>query len=165
MPFTPVLNVEYPSTNDVAYQDTFGTVINALFLDFDAEHGTWTVNKDAANFALSNANIKRGYCTPYSVGNISGAVTVDCNNGNVQYATATGNISSLTINNFPDGGTLTLVITQDGTGSRTLTYSAGTYKTQGGSTLALSTAASSVDHLFFRKINSIINFDIAKNYS
>lgn len=87
----------------------------------------------------------------YSLGNISGAVSVSLANGSVQYGTLTGNITSLTITGeaaSPAGNSLTLYLTQDGTGSRTLTTGAG-YRTAGGAGLTLSTANGSVDILVF----------------
>lgn len=85
----------------------------------------------------------------YDLGNISGAVTVDYTNGHYQYGTLTGNITSLTVDNWPvtgNYGALVLSLTQDGTGSRTITLSSA-YKTPGGVGVTLSTAANARDKL------------------
>ena len=156
---------EMPDPFSATYEDLWGYTLNALFEDMASEMLTKTQNQTFADFALSNVNLKRAYTTPYSVGNISGAVSLDYNNGNTQYATATGNITSIAISNFPDGGSMTLEITQDGTGSRTLTYDTATYKTAGATAFALSTGAGDVDDLYFRKRGSIIKLGGAKDFS
>lgn len=82
--------------------------------------------------------------TIYSIGNSgSGTVTPDINNGNVQTVTATGNFTLALPSNIKTGSSLTLIITQDATGSRTCTFNAS-YKFAGGSK-TLSTAANSID--------------------
>lgn len=81
--------------------------------------------------------------TQFSQGNQTGTVTVNYFNGTVQTATLTGNITINTNNvtNMPVGGTVTLILTQDGTGSRLLTSN---IKFAGGSK-TLSTAAGAID--------------------
>lgn len=162
---TTNLSLKKPLVNSATDQDVWGDQLNEDLDTLDSEAATWTINKSAANFALSNVNLKRAYTTPYNAGNLTGAVTLDYANGNLQYGTATGNITSLTINNFPDGGSMTLEITQDGTGSRTLTYDTATYKTAGGVAFVLSTGVGDIDDLYFRKRGSIIKLSGAKDWS
>jgi hypothetical protein len=79
----------------------------------------------------------------YDLGTTSGTIAPNVANGNVQKITLTGN---LTLNAFTSpiaGQSLTLIVTQDGTGGRTLT---STMKYSGG-IKTLSTAANSVDIL------------------
>ena len=79
----------------------------------------------------------------HAIGTTSGTKTPDINDGNVQTITLDGD---LTLNAFASataGQTLTLIITQDGTGGRTLS---STMKFAGG-TKTLSTAANAVDIL------------------
>lgn len=81
------------------------------------------------------------------VGTISGAVTLDRKAGGVQFMTLAGNVTSITFANWPASGTastLRLVIAQDGTGSRTVTWPASV-KWPGGTSPVLSTAANAVD--------------------
>lgn len=104
----------------------------------------------------------------YSIGNVTGAVTLDYTNGHFQYATVTGNITSLTVNNWPpsgDLGRLEVVLTQDGTGGRTITLGAA-YKTQGGSGLSFSSAAGAEDILYIRTrdAGTKIYADLGKDY-
>lgn len=78
----------------------------------------------------------------------SGSVSVDFANGNVHELTLTGNITTLTLSNPPasgESGNLTLILKQDATGSRTVTWPAAVKWVNGGTAPTLSTAASSVD--------------------
>lgn len=118
---------------------------------------TYQVSPDLLNADLdaNNKNITQGNfndysTTAYDLGNISGAVSVDYRNGGYQYGTLTGNITSLTINNFPASGkvgSLILELKQDGSGSRTISLSSA-YETAGGASVALSTSANAVDLLY-----------------
>ena len=72
--------------------------------------------------------------TAHSLGNISGALVIDYEDGNYQYGTATADITSLTINNFPSSGILgflSLEIIQDGTGGHTIDLTSGAYRSSG----------------------------------
>jgi hypothetical protein len=104
----------------------------------------------------------------YSAGNISGAVTLDYTNGHYQYATVTGNITSVTVNNWPpsgDLGWLQIELTQDATGGHTIALGAA-YKTPGGSGLSFSSAANAEDILMLRTRNAgtKIYADLGKDY-
>ena len=90
--------------------------------------------------------------TVYTGGNTSTAITPDQENGNVQNFTAN---SSFTLNlptNMPTGGSITLIITQDGTGSRAMTANAS-YKFAGGNaTLTTTAAAIDVIQIFYNGV-------------
>lgn len=106
---------------------------------------------DFGGFKLDDAEIVDAAETVNDLGNISGAVVVNYEDGHVQHGILTGNISSLTINNFPasgKGGYLTLELSQDAPGSRTLTLSAA-YLTAGGAGISLSTGSNALDRLTF----------------
>ena len=136
-------------TGETTYNSTFGAMNNAALVYLGNENATKTVAQSFADFALSRAKLIDTSETAYSVGNVSGAVTIDYTNGHWQYATVTGNITSLTISNPPatgTGGWLTLELLQDGTGSRTIALTS-TYKTAGAAGITLSTTASSKDLL------------------
>lgn len=68
-------------------------------------------------------------------------ITPDVGNGNVQEITLTGNVTFSAFDNAVAGQSLTLIVKQDSTGSRTLT---STMKFAGGEK-TLSTAANAVD--------------------
>lgn len=81
-------------------------------------------------------------------GNITGAVTFDASTGNVQTGTLTGNITATIPNGDVVGQLLTLILTQDGTGNRTMTSPSNLKKA--GGTFTLSTGAGAVDTIVAR---------------
>jgi hypothetical protein len=101
--------------------------------------------------------------TQFSQGNQTGTVTVNYFSGTVQTATLTGNITINTNNvtNMPTGGTVTLILTQDGTGSRTLTSN---IKFAGGSK-TLSTAAGAIDTVSIYNDGTNLLAALVKGYS
>lgn len=104
---------------------------------------------------ISAACLKDTSETVNAIGNTSGGVSVDFSAGNVATYTLTGNQTSLTITNPPASGTagfLTLIITQDGTGSRTTAWGAA-FTFPGGTDFVASTAAGAVDIFTFMTIN------------
>ena len=150
MPTSPNLGFTYPTPLDPATADLWGGILNTLFLELDSEAATKTIAQSFADFELSRAKLVDTSETVHNAGNISGAVTLDYENGSYQYATLTGDVTSLTISNLPasgSGGWLTLELNQDGTGSRLLTLGSA-YKTAGGGGVTLSTGASERDYLF-----------------
>lgn len=85
----------------------------------------------------------------YDNGNLTGNVALDYTNGNWQTGTLTGNITLQSVTNWPptgQAGALTLILTQDGSGSRILT-STGWHATTNGTQPVLSTGAGDVDKL------------------
>lgn len=89
---------------------------------------------------ISNVNLKDYKETNYAL-SYSATLTPDVANGNVQTVTLTGNVTFSAFANPESGQSLTLIVKQDATGSRTLTSTmkfAGADKT-------LSTAANSID--------------------
>ena len=99
--------------------------------------------------------------TVYAIGNSgSGSLTPDATNGTVQTITATGNFTLSAFTSPTSGQTITFVITQDGTGGRTLT---STMKFAGGSK-TLSTAANSIDILVVSYIGSTYYASLSKAY-
>lgn len=79
----------------------------------------------------------------YAQGNVTGATTFNRANGSHITATLTGNITVTLTNGVNEGDFLLLELTQDGAGSRTVTWPSN-FKKAGG-TLALSTAIAAVD--------------------
>jgi hypothetical protein len=147
-----------------------------VFLSCDRVRvGEDTGDVDIAGVGGSNANIK---ITPdgtgktvvknlthieavYSLGNISGTITPNAANGNVQTATLTGNI---TLNGFAspvEGQSITLILTQDSTGNRLLTsnmrFANLGYKT-------LSTAATATDIISITFVGGIYWASLGRGY-
>ena len=91
----------------------------------------------------------------------SGTYTVDANNGNLQTVTLGANITSFTMSNFPASTNLskgiTLYLVQDGTGARTISFTAGnseTFKFANGSTSSTVSAAADIQTVYiFSKYN------------
>jgi hypothetical protein len=79
----------------------------------------------------------------YAQGNVTGATTFNRANGPIITATLTGNITVILTDGTRIGELLELRLTQDGTGSRTVTWPSN-FKKAGGS-LTLSTAAGAKD--------------------
>lgn len=100
--------------------------------------------------------------TVYDYGN-SGTLTwaPSFSNGTVQTITLTGNLTMNAFTNPSSGQTITFIITQDGTGGRTLSSTmkfAGGYKT-------LSTAAGSIDILSVSYIGTTYYATLAKGFA
>ena len=102
-----------------------------------------TIQTNGNLVVTGNTSLNAIQETQAASGNISGTVSFSYATGTVKTATLTGNITVNTNNivNMPVGGTITLILTQDGTGSRTLTSN---IKFAGGSK-TLSTAAGAID--------------------
>jgi hypothetical protein len=123
-----------------------------------------SVNTSTTN---TQANLTVGQGGIYSLGNITmngtgnlimkayqetvvsgagtgGAITINVNNGTIQKLTLTSNITGLTFTNMPAGGSVTLIITQGGSGGYTLTTTGIKYA---GGNSTLSPLPSSIDML------------------
>jgi hypothetical protein len=102
----------------------------------------------------------------YEATHSSGAgYTLDFNNGNLQAVTLTSNITSFTMSNFPTDSKhsvgVTLYLIQDGTGSRTMTFSAGsgeTFKFSNGANSSSVSAANDIQVCYiFSRYNGTSN--------
>lgn len=177
--FLVIANTANPTTKrmfvEVTARSGANLTVNSLVVDGSGTLASWTISPsgargaagaglanvvedttpqlggdlDGQDYVQSATHFKDVGEVAYSLGNINGAVAVDYRNGGVQYGTLTGNITSLTVSNWPPSGkaaSLTLELTQDGTGSRTISLAAA-YKTENGAGITLSTAASSRDKL------------------
>ena len=137
------------TANSVAGANVSGQVGNALIAGTVYTNaqpnitstGTLTGLTVSGNANISNLQLNQFQETVYSYGSASGTITPDFNNGSIQQLTLTGNITMNSLGNAIAGRSMTLILTQDGTGNRTLT---STMKFAGGSK-TLSTAASAID--------------------
>jgi hypothetical protein len=110
------------------------------------------LNEDTATQIQTNGNIivtgntriRALQETVFATGFTGGAWTANVAAGTIQTATLTSNITSLSFTNMPAGGTVTLIITQGGSGSYTLSTTGIKYA--GGSN-TLSTAVGAIDML------------------
>ena len=110
---------------------------------------------------LSNLAIKNFGEIIHDLGTTGGTITPDPNNGSVQKITLNNNLTLNALSNVANGDSMTLIITQDGTGNRTLS---STMKFAGGEK-TLSTAANSIDvmTIFFDGTNYLAS--LSKNFS
>ena len=100
-----------------------------------------------ANWTFTGVTAFDKAYTPAVSDSISaGALTINCVDSNVFYVSMNANVTTLTLSNPSDGQTINVFLTQDATGSRTMTWPAS-FKWPGGVAGVLSTAANSVDLL------------------
>ena len=97
-----------------------------------------------------------------ALGNTGTAVTIDCDDGNVFTATLTGNctFTLASANSTSNRATsFTLVLTNDGTASRTVAWAGGSFKWPGGAAaLARTTTANAVDVWVFFSVDGGTNW-------
>ncbi len=107
-----------------------------------------------ADNVLLRPTIKDYAETVYAGGNTSTAVTLDETNGNVQSFTMTGNCTFTmpSGSGLQAGTSLTLILTQDGTGSRTGAFTSVKWPGASAPTLT-TTATTGVDILTFYTFN------------
>jgi len=163
---TPNFGFIKPAVNDITDADLWGGYLNDDWDLLDTELATRSVNYNFADFQLVAPAFKDAAEIAYDAGNVTGALSIDYTNGNYQYMTLTGNISSLTITNPPISGRvgfITLEMNQDGTGSRTLTLAGATYLTPSDAPVTLSTTASAKDKLRLETRNGGTTWDVFTN--
>lgn len=133
-----------------------------VIADVQVDSGETTIlDADITDQRVEASYISRPESRPiYDNGNSGAAATIDWSNGDTQKITLTDNCT-LTFSNVKEGQYLTLYVIQDGTGSRTLTYPAGT-KHVDGSAPDLSTAAAAKDILGFRAFSTTV-YDLVAN--
>ena len=111
---------------------------------------------------LTNPTVTNYVETPYSA-NSSTAITLDLANGTVQIITLTGN-ATITMPTATSGKSFILMLKQDGTGSRTVTWS--TVKWAGGTAPTITSTASRLDLLsFFADGTNWYGAVISQNYT
>jgi hypothetical protein len=156
---------------DATRTATMGTVAAGYELAVTSNHSLafrannivyWTI---AATGALSNVIptssaaaltlAGAAFTTTSAIGNSGTAFTMDCSKSNVFTVTMTGNVAagSLTISNIFDGQSVTLILTQDGTGSRTLGNPTGVKWPGGVPAAILSTAIGAIDMITFTRVS------------
>jgi hypothetical protein len=101
----------------------------------------------------------------YSIGNMGSSVTINWNNGSTQYGTLNSATCAITLSNPQEGslGRYFLLLTQDGTGSRLVTWPASVILWSGGDAPTLSTAASARDLITLQWVAGISRYIGAYN--
>jgi FtsP/CotA-like multicopper oxidase with cupredoxin domain len=111
---------------------------------------------------LTNPTVTNYVETPYSA-NSSTAITLDLTNGTVQIITLTGN-ATITMPTATSGKSFVMMLKQDATGSRTVTWS--TVKWAGGTAPTITSTASRLDLLsFFADGTNWYGAVISQNYT
>jgi hypothetical protein len=121
-----------------------------------ASDGTNYPTSGTTNFAhLSQPNTYTAgqATTPVAGGNVTGTVTPNANLANDWTYTLTGNITLANPSNIRAGQTFNFLLTQDGTGSRTITLGSS-YKFTGATAPTWSTTASRSDLLSCRSFTT-----------
>jgi hypothetical protein len=90
-------------------------------------------------------------------------ITPDWNNGTVQFYTVNGNFTIGAPANLPTGATMTVILTQDGSGNHTMTPTGGTYIFASG-IKTLTTTAGAVDMLNIFNTGSIYMAALTQDY-
>ena len=103
--------------------------------------GSVSINAPASGYTLQ---VTGNAFTPVNALTFAATQTINAFLSNVFTVTLTANMTSLTISNPSDGQTINLFLTQDATGSRTISWGSS-IKWPGGAAGVLSTAANAVD--------------------
>lgn len=121
-----------------------------------------TDTQTLTNKTLTNPTVTNYVETPYSA-NSSTAITLDLTNGTVQIITLTGN-ATITMPTATSGKSFVMMLKQDGTGSRTVTWS--TVKWAGGTAPTITSTASRQDILsFFADGTNWYGVVVGQNYT
>lgn len=114
--------------------------------------------------AMTVAEVKTllNYDATYSLSD-GATIAIDWNNGNTQYVTLAGTGRTVTFANPVSGQVYRIVITQDGTGSRTIT-TWPTIKWAGGSAPTLTTTAGQADIVTILYLGTTYYADCNKNF-
>jgi hypothetical protein len=116
--FSGASGVDYNSTTGVITADTAeirGFLGNTLPITYDASTGVIGLEQ-----TLDDLTLKKYQETVVNNGTLSGDISVNIANGTIHELTLGGNITGITLANISTGGSATLLITQDGTGSHIL---------------------------------------------
>jgi hypothetical protein len=124
--------------------------------------GSGTVVALATGATLTNPTVTNYVETLYSA-NTSTAITVDLANGTVQNLTLTGN-ATITMPTAVAGKSFIIILSQDGTGSRTVTWSTVSWPSATAPTIT-STASKKDIYSFFSNGTSWFGATIGQNYT
>jgi hypothetical protein len=126
------------------------------------DYVTPTGTETLTNKTLTNPTVTNYVETPY-VANSGTAITLALTNGTVQIITLTGN-ATITMPTATSGKSFLLMLKQDGTGSRTVTWS--TVKWPGGTAPTITSTASKQDIFsFFADGTNWYGVTVAQNYT
>jgi len=162
-------------TNAATARTNLGLAIGTNVQAYDADLTSWasktapsgdavgtTDTQTLTNKTLTNPTVTNYVETPYSA-NSSTAITIALTNGTVQIITLTGN-ATITMPTATSGKSFIMYLKQDGTGSRTVTWS--TVKWAGGTAPTITSTASRQDILsFFADGTNWYGVVVGQNYT
>jgi hypothetical protein len=126
------------------------------------DYVTPTGTETLTNKTLTNPTVTNYVETPFTA-NSSTAITLALTNGTVQIITLTGN-ATITMPTAVSGKSFLLMLKQDGTGSRTVTWS--TVKWSGGTAPTITATASRLDiYSFFSDGTNWYGVTVNQNYT
>ena len=161
----PVLKVSKGGTGAATLTGILKGNGTSAFTVVTAPSGTIVGTTDTQTLSaktLTNPTVTNYVETPYSA-NSSTAITLDLTNGTVQIITLTGN-ATITMPTATSGKSFVMMLKQDGTGSRTVTWS--TVKWAGGTAPTITSTASRLDLLsFFADGTNWYGVVVAQNYT
>ena len=148
-----------PSGTALLKANSGGALANAVAgTDYVTPTGTETLSGKT----LTNPTVTNYVETPYSA-NSSTAITLDLANGTVQIITLTGS-ATITMPTATSGKSFIMYLKQDGTGSRTVTWS--TVKWAGGTAPTITATASKQDiYSFFADGTNWYGVTVGQNYT
>lgn len=123
----------------------------------------WINQNFGTTVTNSNITLKQYQETRVDLGSTGGNITLNMANGSIFAMTATSNISNIALSNAGVGASGTLIITQDGTGGKTLTTTSA-WKFAGASK-TLSTAAGAIDIISFLTDGTTVYATLSKGYA
>jgi hypothetical protein len=127
-----------------------------------ASIATYTGTETLTNKTLTNPTVTNYVETPFTA-NSSTAITIALTNGTVQIITLTGN-ATITMPTSTSGKSFIMFLKQDGTGSRTVTWS--TVKWAGGTAPTITSTASRQDiYSFFADGTNWYGVTVGQNYT
>lgn len=125
---------------------------------------TLTGTETLTNKTIEAGTFTNGYTEEVATANTSTAYTIDLANGSVQILTLTGNCT-FTFPTATAGKSFIMLLKQDGTGSRTVTWN-GTVKWPGGTAPTITSTASKLDkYIFTSDGTNWYGSDAGKNYT
>jgi hypothetical protein len=143
------VNVNNVQPNDILFRNSGNTLwVNQNF-------GTTVTN--------SNITLKQFQETRVDLGSTGGNITLNMANGSIFAMTATSSISNIALSNAGVGASGTLIITQDGTGGKTLTTTSA-WKFAGASK-TLTTTANAIDIISFFTDGTTVYAALSKGYA
>lgn len=147
--------------------DLWGFILNDDIDAMDLDYGLRRLNLNFADYTLSAPLMKDVAEAVNNLGTtLNGAVVVDYTNGNYQYGTLSGNITSLSITNPPATGRcgfLTLELNQPAGANYTITLNSSVYLTPGDVAVTLTAANSAKDKLRLETRNAGTTWDVFTN--